>query len=435
MKIAILGYGKQGQSAYEYWSNEDNEITICDANVNLVLPKGVKSRLGDGHLSNLEEFDLIVRSPIIHPNEIVKNNGRDILQKVTSATNEFFRVCPTTNIIGVTGTKGKGTTSTLIAEILEAMGEKVHLGGNIGISPLDLLKNEIEADDWVVLELANFQLIDLKYGPKIAVCLIVTPEHLDWHKTVEGYTAAKEFMFSNQGKDDIAIYYAANEMSKEIASVSPGHKIPYFAPPGAYVDSDKIVIEDVLICKTIELKLLGKHNWQNVCAALTAVWQIQKKPEAIKSVLTSFSGLEHRLELVRETEGIKYYNDSFASAPDASIAAIDAIPDNKVLILGGYDRMSSLDDLALAVKRHEAEIRKTLLIGASAQRIADAFKKIAYVNFEILPAKTMQEIISSSKNIAQPGDSIVFSPGFASFDMFKNFEDRGLQFKKVVKSL
>ena len=185
MKIAILGYGLQGKSAYEFYNSPDNDITICDPVLPDNLPQGAKTQIGENYLKRLDAFDLIVRSPIVHPRDIVADNSPEILEKVTSNTNEFLKQCPTKNVIGVTGTKGKGTTATLVAKLLEGLGLRVHLGGNIGTPPLDLLKDNIADDDWVVLELANFQLIDLKYSPHIAVCLTVEPEHLDWHSDVD----------------------------------------------------------------------------------------------------------------------------------------------------------------------------------------------------------------------------------------------------------
>ncbi len=437
MKIAILGYGNQGRAALEYWQSLGHDVTVCDANPDIEVPQGVSKQVGPNYLQNLSRFDLLVRTPILHPRQITEANADspDILEKTTSVTNEFFRVCPTKNIIGVTGTKGKGTTSTLIARLLEANGKTVHLGGNIGTPPLDLLKNNISENDWVVLELANFQLIDLKYSPHISVCVMVNEEHLDWHTDFEEYLTAKQQLFVHQNPQDIAIYYAENEYSSRIASASPGKIIPYMTKPGAEVNGGQIVIQGQSICQVSELRLLGKHNWQNVCAALTAVWQVTQDVRAIRSTLTTFEGLPHRLELVRAVDDVSYYNDSFASGPGATQAAIDAIETMKVLIIGGHDRMLDLKELAGHIKANAVTIRKVLLIGASSQRMAEALRRAGFDNFELSQAKTMPEMVSQARNLTQNGDAVLLSPGFASFDMFKNFEDRGVKFKDSVNSL
>lgn len=430
MKIAILGYGAQGRSAYEYW-REGNEITVRDGNEQIELPPGVEKRLGPDHLKGLEEFDLIVRSPIVHPRDIAAANSPAILDKVTTVTNEFFRVCPTKNIIGVTGTKGKGTTSTLIAKMLEAAGKQVHLGGNIGIPPLDLLRDGIQPEDWVVLELANFQLIDLNYSPRIAVCLMVAPEHLDWHADEAEYFAAKSQLFEHQTSGDTAIYFAENAVSKQIAGHGDGRKIPYFAEPGAAVKDNVIVINGQRVCATAELKLLGKHNWQNACAAVTAVWQITQDVEAMCGVLTSFSGLEHRLELVRELDGVRYYNDSFGTTPETAMVAIQAFREPKVVILGGSDKGADYGTLAKVVS--ESNIRKVLLIGEQAGRIGAALQAAGVTN--TMPGGTnIDEIVATARAAAQPGDVVLLSPACASFDMFKNYKDRGDQFKRAVQA-
>ncbi|HSW85499.1 MAG TPA: UDP-N-acetylmuramoyl-L-alanine--D-glutamate ligase [Candidatus Saccharimonadales bacterium] len=434
MKIALLGYGKQGRAAYDYWYS-GNEITICDSSQDLDLPTTADSQLGPDYLQGLDRFDVIVRSPIIHPRDIAAANSHNILNKVTTVTNEFFKVCPSINIIGVTGTKGKGTTSSLIVKLLEAAGYRVHLGGNIGTPPLDLLKNDIRSNDWIVLELANFQLIDLKFSPPIAVCLMVTPEHLDWHKDINEYYDAKAQLFIHQKSVDIAIYLASDKISKSIASRGPGKLIPYFALPGAYVDNNNIKIDGQNICKTTDLKLLGKHNWQNVCAALTAVWQVTQDVDALSSALNNFHGLPYRLESRREVNGIRYYNDSFASGPPATIAAVEAIPGTKVMIIGGYDRNLKLDEFAKDLVRLKTGIRKVLLIGDSAQRTSKVLTKNGFDNFEMSKATEMAEIVSEASELAQTGDAVVLSPGFASFDMFKNFEDRGNQFNRAVSNL
>ncbi len=434
MKIAIIGYGIQGQSSYNYW-NKDNEITICDKNDLENIPSDAKVKIGDDYLKNLDEYDLIIRSPSVYPEDIIQANNESIIGKITTNTNEFFKVCPTKNIIGVTGTKGKGTTSTLITKMLEKDGKIVHLGGNIGIPPLELLRNNIKNNDWVVLELANFQLIDLKYSPHIGVCLMIAEEHLDWHKSIDDYLKAKKQLFAHQKVKDIAIYYADNPLSKEIAELSLGQKIPYFKSPGAHQIGGDIYIEDIKICDIHDIKLLGNHNRENICAAITAVWEITKNQQAIVEAIREFTGLANRLELVRTINRVSFYNDSFASAPDAAIASIRTITTNKIMIIGGFDRNLNLDNLVNAIKENSQTIKKVLLIGQSRIRVAAFLDNIYYNNYKILESKNMEEIVKEANAIAQPGDSIVLSPGFPSFDMFKNFEQRGEEFKQAVINL
>jgi len=447
VKIAILGYGSQGKSAYKYWNTSGNEVTIHDSRQNIELPENTPSVLGPTFLENLNTYDLIIRAaPIIHPNQIVTANPDtpDILEKVTSNTNEFFRVCPSKNIIGVTGTKGKGTTSTLIAKMLEATGKKVHLGGNIGIPPLELLSDNIKPDDWVVLELANFQLIDIKYSPHIAVCLMVVPEHLDWHEDMEEYIAAKQQLFINQEEHDIAIYYADNENSESVASASMGELIPYMEHPGAFVEDEKIVIGGNEICKVDDIRLLGKHNWQNVCAAITVAWQITQETELIKSVITSFSGLEFRLQFISEINGIKFYNDSFGTTPETTKVAIESFKEPKVLIVGGGQKDSDYSILAKSIKK--SNIRKIVLIGNTSNKlhptasliIKDEFLKQGIENILDLTSsdnKTMDSIVESSYKEAQKGDIVLLSAACTSFDMFDNYKQRGEKFSEAVLKL
>lgn len=434
MKIAILGYDVEGRSSFEYFAAQGHDLTIRDRNTKLVAPEGIPNVVGEHYLDDLDQFDLLVRTPGLAPSAILdKNPG--VGDKITSHINEFFKSSPTKNIIGVTGTKGKGTTTTLIARLLEAAGTHVFLGGNIGVPPLTFL-NELTSESWVVLELSNFQLIDMKASPHIAVGLAVVPEHLDWHKDMADYVAAKSHIFSWQTADDIAIYYAHNELSREIAHISPARKIPYGEQPGAYVADDAVVIADQVLCKTSELQLPGRHNWQNVCAAVTAVWQVTQDVAAIHDVLTTFSALEHRIEFVRESDEVRFYNDSYAAGLQATKAAIESIEGKKVMILGGYDRMLELDHFGSYALSHQDEFRTLLLIGESAQRLADSLQRAGFNNYVLKPdAKDMKAIVSEARSLAHPGDAIVLSPGFASFDMFKNFSDRGQQFKTVVQNL
>ena len=434
MKVAILGFARDGRAAYDYFNTGEHQITVCDQNTQVEIPNGCSSQLGPDYLKNLDQFDVIIRSAGLMPHLITEANPEtpDILKKVKGNVDLFFEACPTKNIIGVTGTKGKGTTCTLIAKMLEASGRRVHLGGNIGIGALDLLKNNIQPDDWVVLEQSSFQLIDQKHSPHIAVCLMVVPEHLDMHKDVEEYMTAKSNLFVNQTENDVAIYYADNENSVKIAAVGKGKKIPFMKQPGAFVINDDIAIDETVIVPTKDLKLLGKHNWQNVCAAVTAVNLVVRDLRAMQSVLATFTGLEHRLEFVRELDGVKYYDDSFGTTPETAIVAIEAFEQPKVVILGGSDKGSNYADLAKTVK--ENNVRKVIVIGDMAQKITSELVGVGFTEIEE-GGKTMTEMVAKARSAAQSGDIVLLSTACASFGLFKDYRDRGQQFKQVVLSL
>lgn len=435
MNVAVVGYATEGIVSYQYFTGQGHDVTICDQNPSVDVPEGARAQLGEGYLENLDRFELIVRSAGIHPKLILeKNTG--VASRITTAVNEFITNSPTRNIIGVTGTKGKGTTSTLITKMLQASGKHVELGGNIGTPPFTFLST-LTQDSWVVLELSSFQLLDLRRSPHIAVCLLVVPEHLDWHTDIDEYLGAKSRLFEWQNSDDVAIYYAKNERSHQIAQAGAGRKLPYYESPGAWVNGNIITIDGLEICTTDEVKLLGAHNWQNICAAITAVWQTGMHDiAAIRSVITTFTGLPHRIEFIREVDGIRYYNDSFATGLHATIAAINAVPENKIVILGGYDRMLPLEDFAAYAKEHAESFTQLLLIGASGPRLAEALRLAGVENYTLdIHSKTMPEIVTSAQKLARKGDAILLSPGFASFDMFDNFADRGDRFRQVVQNL
>lgn len=446
MKVAIIGFASEGRAAYEYWNHEGNDLTICDRNSELDLPDGVKSQLGEDYLSNLGGFDLIVRTPALHPRLILEANPESpaIADKITTNTNEFLRVSPTKNIIGVTGTKGKGTTSTLITKMLEAAGKKVHLGGNIGIPALELLKQDIQSTDWVVLEMSSFQLIDLKISPHTAVCVMVVPEHLDWHTDLPEYIRAKQQLFVHQKADDRAIYFGGSELSKQVASVSPGVLTEYFAPPGAFVQDGTILIGDTVICSTSEVALLGRHNVQNICAAITAVWPVVQDAIPLKQVITTFTGLEHRLEKVRVLDEVTYYDDSFGTTPETAAVAVEAFEEPKVVIMGGSTKRADFTELAKTVANNN--VRQVILIGntENPKHICDSPKieaALREAGFEAITSlakpggTTMTEIVETARFAARPGDVVLLSAGCASFDLFQNYKDRGNQFKAAVLAL
>lgn len=439
MKVAIVGYATDGRVSAEYFAGHGHTVTVCDSDESLDVPNQFAVQLGEAYLHGMATFDLIVRSSGIHPGHILEDNP-GVEAKITTSVNEFLRVCPTRNTIGITGTKGKGTTSTLTTKMLEAAGRTVWLGGNIGKSPLEFI-NQVQPDDWVVLELSSFQLSDIQHSPHIATCLMVVPEHLNWHTDMADYIAAKSRLFARQKSDDVAIYYAENDISKHIASAGAGQKIPYYASPGAWVNGNMITIAGVEICTTDELKLLGKHNWQNACAATTAVWQalrpnnpseIDRVKTAIRGVLTTFSGLEHRLEFVRELHGVKYYDDSFGTTPETAIVAVQAFEQPKIIILGGSDKGASYDELAHVVASNN--VKKALLIGDQAARIQRALEGAGFNDY-IPGGNTMSEVLVNVQTVAHDGDVVLLSTGCASFGMFENYKDRGNQFKRGVQSL
>jgi len=449
MKIGIVGWGVEGQSAYHYFGPEHDYLIVNEEPrgdfppesdkvkiqfISQARTPGLTGNVKDlSYLNGLEACDKIIYSPTAYKN-LKEHFGDDpgVWGKATTERHIFFETVKTRNLIGVTGSKGKGTTSTLVAKLLEAQGKKVYLGGNIGRGFLDFVR-EVSPDDWVVLELSNFQLQDFPYSPHIAVCLMVTKEHLDYHPNMDEYVEAKTGMFRHQKSDDIAVYFAKNEYSKKIADYSPGKKIPYYEAPGAFVREDgMIAIGQTEVINKKEVKLLGEHNLQNICAALTAVFEAVGSVDKAAAVLSSFSGLEHRLELVRELEGIKYYDDSFATTPEAAVVALKAFDGPKVVILGGSDKGLAFEPLADEVVK--SNVRQVIAIGITAEKIADLLKSRGFTN--IIPGlRTMPEIVAATRKAAQPGDVVLLSTGYPSFGLFKDYKERGNQFKAAVREL
>lgn len=451
MKIAIVGWGIEGQSAFNFFGPNHNYLIVNEhprddfpaksASVKLQFlsgerPVGMPGNVVNlSYLNGIETYDKIIYSPSSYKN-LQKKFGSEnsFWSKATTVQNIFFENCKSKNIIGVTGTKGKGTTSTLIYKMLEASGKRVYLGGNIGNSVLDFV-NKVEAEDWVVLELSNFQLDNFNYSPHVAVCLMIVPEHLDWHKDTDEYTEAKANLFRYQTADDIAIYFPENEYSVKVAGFSAGAKVPYYKKPGAYVRQDGMIVvgegETEVIHKN-EVKLLGEHNLQNVCAALTAVHEVLGSVDKAQVVLSSFSGLEHRLELVRSLDGVKYYDDSFGTTPETAIVAIKAFSEPKILVLGGSDKGIPFDDLVDEVVK--SNVRHVIAIGEIGPKLEDLLKSR---NFTSITADltTMPEIVAAARKAAQPGDVVLLSTGSASFGLFHDYKDRGNQFKAAAQAL
>jgi UDP-N-acetylmuramoylalanine--D-glutamate ligase len=451
MKIGIVGWGIEGQSAFSYFGPEHEYLIVNEEPrgdfpaqsekvkvqfLDKEKPAGVTSNVQDlSYLDGLEECDKIIYSPTSRKNLEKKfGDNPDFWNKATTERHIFFETVKTKNIIGVTGSKGKGTASTLIFQMLQAAGKRAFLGGNIGRSVLDFVKDVTE-EDWVVLELSSFQLYKFPYSPHIGVCLMITPEHLDWHDNLEDYLEAKANLFAHQKPEDIAVYFDSNEYSRQLAYRSPGIKTPYYQTPGARVREDgKIVIgeEETEIIHKDEIKLIGEHNLQNICAAVTAVWQVTQDTEAIRQVLTTFTGLEHRLELVRELDGVKYYDDSFGTTPETAIVAMKAFSQPKVMILGGSDKGIPFDNLAKEVV--QSNVRHVVTIGNTGPKIAGLLEQEGFAQIT-QGGEKMTDIVAIAQKAAQPGDVVLLSTASASFGLFHDYKDRGNQFKQAVQEL
>lgn len=430
MKVAVIGYSIEGRSALNYWRNLGDQVTIHDANPELEIPADISSHLGPDYLAGLNRYDLIVRSPGVKPSAIHDANPDLDASKITSVTNQFLAECPA-KVIGVTGTKGKGTTSTLITKMLEAVGHQVWLGGNIGTPALDLLPR-IQPEDWVVLELSSFQLMDVRRSPHVAVMLMIAPDHLNWHPHLQEYAAAKQNIFRFQQPGDRAIYNACNILSLRAGLGAPGDQMAFNDPAGAWVDGNQVKVGQTQICTTDQIGLPGRHNWDNVCAALAAVWPIVADPAPLKQAIAAFTGLEHRLEQIAEIDGVTYINDSYSSNPEPTMAALRAYSEPKVLIVGGTDRQLSWDALAREIAA--ARVRQVIVVGEVSPKITKALDAVGFSDYT-LGGASMPDIVAAAATAAQPGDIVLLSPGAPSFDMFTNFTDRGEQFKAAVQKL
>ncbi len=426
-RVAIVGYGVEGRSAYRYFAAQGADITVYHKERPTDLPADVHV-VEDPHATELYGYDVVVRSPAVPPSSI-KTDGR-----ITTVTKEFFSVFDPTRIIGVTGSKGKGTMSALVYEMLKAAGKRVHLGGNIGVPALDLLP-DVKDGDYVVLELSSFQLWDFETSPHIAVVGMITPDHLDVHKDFDDYINAKANIARYQKPEDVIIYHPTNEHSKWIADQSAATtKLRYNTPEAAHITDGYFTIAEQKIAQTSDVQIPGQHNLENICAALTAAWQVTQDTEALGRAIAGYKGLEHRIEFVRNVDGVDYYDDSFAASTSAAVVAVQAFDGPKVLILGGYDRGIDLEPMVSELA--ELNLRKVLLIGQTAARLASSFEAAGKRDIvEQLGAVPMSDIVARAHEIAQKGDVVVLSPGSASFDMFKDYKDRGNQFKKAVEAL
>ena len=425
--IAILGLGLEGKDALSFLLDKAVKVSVFDRKKENELDLGridrtkIKLFCGKNYdLSKLFEYDLVVRSPGVYryQDEIVQaeKNGVDI----TSPIKIFLELCPA-KTIGVTGTKGKGTTASLIYEILKASGKDVFFAGNIGVPYLEILP-KLSEKSIVVLELSSFQLIDAKKSPNVAVVLNITVDHLDWHKDIKEYVESKKNIVKYQDNKDFAVINKDYLTSKNFAEDTRANVV-FFS---------KKTLQDKYKKR---LLLRGEHNLENISAAVSTTKIFRTNDTEIIAVLSKFKGLEHRLELVGKVKEVTFYNDSFATGPQPTIAAIEAFDEPTTLILGGYDKGLDYSSLARIISKRK-NVKAVLLIGSLSRKIKKEINKFSFKGKLVELGKSkMKEIVRKAFEVTPRGGIVLLSPAAASFDMFKDYKDRGYQFKEAVKNL
>lgn len=412
-KIAVIGYGLEGQDAEKFLTKKGADVTILD------------QKDDPNYLSNLGNYDIVVRSPGVYPykEELIAAVKKGV--RLTTPTHIFFDEFAGT-IIGVTGTKGKGTTSTLIYQIMKNAKLDVYLAGNIGKPALDLLPL-LTSKSYVILEMSSFQLIDLPVSPDIAVILNITSDHMDWHKNKLEYIEAKKNIVKYQRKFDWAVINSEYMTSKSFSKNTKAN-IMFFSKK----DYKRSLASQSSGKENLILR--GEHNLENIAAAVAVGKILNINNKVITKTVKTFKGLEHRLEFVREVKGVKFYNDSFATGPQPTIAAIKSFTEDETLILGGSDKGLDYKELGKVINKSK-NIKNVILIGTTAEKIDKCLNhKLGFKIYD-LGFESMNIIVNKAKEITQAGGVVLLSPASASFDMFKDYKDRGCQFKNEVNSL
>ena len=430
-KIAIIGLGVSNRPLLDYFKEIDCEVSIfSEKEIDVDLSQyNYKTYVGVNCLDNLVGFDVIFRSPSCLPNrkEILAERERGCY--VTTEIEEVIKLTPS-KIIGVTGSDGKTTTTTLIDLVLRANGYNTYLGGNIG-TPLFTKIKDMTSDDVVVLELSSFQLMNMEVSPHVSVITNISPNHLDIHGSYDEYIEAKKNIYKNS--DGVLVINADNEITSKLES---SRKIRYFSRHNKtnafYVNDGIIYFNGNMVYDTSNLKIRGVHNHENICACMSALYgmvDVEKSFEAI----SNFSGVEHRLEFVRELNGVKWYNDSVSSSPTRTIAGLNSYDEEIILIAGGYDKNLDYTPIARPILD---KVKTLILFGNTKNKIYDAVVGLkSDEDIKIYVCESLDEVVNKAYEVASEGQVVLFSPASASFDMFKNFADRGIKFKNLVNKL
>ncbi len=448
-KVAIIGLGVSNLPLLKYMNNQNAKITIFDEKEKEDIPRKLLEKLdkygayaffGKNCLENLKNYDIIFRSPSCLPTReaLVLEEQRGAI--ITTEIEMLMKLAPC-QIIGVTGSDGKTTTTSLIYSILKRQGYNTYLGGNIG-KPLFTKLEEIKPEDKLVLELSSFQLMGMTVSPNISVITNITPNHLNIHKDYNEYIEAKKTIFKYQNENDYLVLNHDNEITRNCGKEAISRVI-YFSSreklDNGFIVDNKIIkrCNDGIrkhILDTKDILLRGNHNFENICTALAATENLVDEEIAVEAV-KEFRAVEHRLEFIREIDGVKWYNDSVSSSPTRTIAGLNSFDEDIVLIAGGYDK--NLDYTPLAKPILE-KVKTLILIGATSSKIFDAVKdeeEKERKDINIYMCENLQETVNLAKRYSKKGEVVLFSPASASFDMFKNFAERGNKFKDLVNNL
>ncbi|MDU5569665.1 MAG: UDP-N-acetylmuramoyl-L-alanine--D-glutamate ligase [Peptoniphilus harei] len=432
--ILIMGFGVTGKSSLKFLREFPVKIYIYDKKIDLQSLK-VDEDFIIFKDEDLDKIDLIVKSPGIYPFDDLLVKAREKNIEIISDIELSYRYLKTDNVVAVTGTNGKTTTTTIVGDILKRKA-KTFVVGNIGRGILEITK-EAKKDDFIVIEASSFQLEDtIKFKPHIALLTYVTSDHLDWHKTTENYVNAKFKIFANQDEDDFAILnYEDKNLAKKhnIKAQKYYFSMEKISEKGSYLEDGKIYYNDGKSTEEIlevkDLKIPGVHNIKNVMAAIIIAKLFGIDSYTIKRSISSFTGVEHRIEFVRELNGVKYYNDSKGTNPDSTEVAIAAMDGNVILIAGGYDKNSNFDNL---IEKSKDKLKTVILLGETADKISNSCKK-SDVEFYIV--KDLNKAVELAKKLSLKGEDVLLSPACASWDMYSNYEARGRHFKDLVREL
>ena len=439
-KIAVLGLGVSNRPLVRLLLEFGCDVVGCDKTpreklddeVLALEAAGCKLHVGEGYLDGVQA-DVVFRTPGMHPGnpaiQALKSRGA----KITSEMEVFFEVCPC-HLIAVTGSDGKTTTTTLVSEMLKASGKTVWLGGNIG-TPLLPLCRQMKKEDFAVVELSSFQLMDMERSPQRALITNLAPNHLDIHKDMEEYVEAKKNIYRFQDETGILVLNVDNAITSQLRGNGETRYFSREKRTNCVWEEDGVIYrrgEKILESKDILIP--GTHNIENYMAAIALVEGLATD-DAIRQVARAFGGVEHRIELVRTLNGVRYYNDSIASSPTRTIAGLRSFPNKVILIAGGYDKHIPFDVLGPEIREH---VKALFLTGDTAGKIRSAVEGTSgYTgdNPPITEIDDFDEAVLAAHRLAQPGDVVILSPACASFDRFKNFMERGAAFKKIIYEL